>query len=200
MVSEMKNDDADACFSFEDMRALRDEYEQRIRVLEQGHEAKLKENGSSRQELIEDLTIELAAAREDGERRAQEAEQRRLRAESALFRVSDDVARLEAEIARLKQSIRNALAQPSDPYDMRGDVVLAAPAPATRPAVEVATDAVVESVSLPPVQLVPASPPPALHTPTVHTATVHTAVTTPPAAVPRVDALARAKKKKIRLR
>lgn len=120
------------CFDFDDMKALRDEYEERVRraererdaaidvlkrdaenriaTLQREHEARVAREATARQELIEDLTIELAAAREDGEMRARTADEQRASAETLLRRTLADVSRIEAELARVREILTATLA------------------------------------------------------------------------------------------
>src|SRR5688500_20215607 len=94
-MSDGKSDDeSSGVVSFDDMKSLRDEYEDRSRKLEE----QLKTDGRARQELIEDLTVELATAREEGERRANAAEE-------ALAAILSDVARIETELSRIRASV-----------------------------------------------------------------------------------------------
>ena len=67
MTDDKSDGDSGAVFGFDDLKALREEYEERIRVMKVEHEERIKSEGASRQELITDLTFELAAAREEGE-------------------------------------------------------------------------------------------------------------------------------------
>jgi hypothetical protein len=105
--------EGEAVFGFEDLQGLREEYEERIRILKQEHEAQLKKDGASRQELITDLTYELAAAREEGEMRARGAEAKRMSLESELRTALEAIDRIEAEVQRVKLALADALS-PTD--------------------------------------------------------------------------------------
>lgn len=131
-----------ALFDFEDLQALRDEYEERlarverervatvdvlkkdndnrIASMQRDYEQRLQNEASSRQDLIHELTFELAAAREDGERRAQEADKRRLVVEQQLESALAEIGRIESDVQRLKDTLTRAL-------------VVRAPAPAAVP-------------------------------------------------------------------
>lgn len=98
MSDTPSNPGADPVFGFEDLQALREEYEERIATMKQAHD----EQSAARQELIQELTIELAGAREDAERRAADAEQR-------LAFVRNEIARVEGEVGRLRGSLDEAL-------------------------------------------------------------------------------------------
>ena len=93
------NPGAEPVFGFEDLQALRDEYEARIAGMKRDND----EQVSARQELIQELTIELAGAREEAERRATDAERR-------LAFVRDEIARIEGELTRLRGSLDEAAA------------------------------------------------------------------------------------------
>jgi hypothetical protein len=121
-------------FDFNDLQALREEYEERIARLERDrdasidvlkrdaenriatlraqHEMQIASDAKARQDLIEDLTIELASAREEGENVAREANARRIAAETQLAQVRNDVARVEADVARIRQVLDDALTAP----------------------------------------------------------------------------------------
>jgi hypothetical protein len=77
------------------------------------HEARIAAEAASRQALIEDLTVELAAAREEGERRARTAEDARAKTEAQLRKVLGDVSRIEGELGRLREVLTAALAPPA---------------------------------------------------------------------------------------
>lgn len=124
-----------ACFDFDDMKALRDEYEERVRKaererdaavdvlrrdaesrlasLQREHEARIASEAAARQELIEDLTVELAAAREEGELRARAADEERTRMEAMLRKTLADVGRIESELARVREVLTAVLAPPA---------------------------------------------------------------------------------------
>ena len=124
MASEPTTDDG-AVFGLSDLHALREQYEERIAriererevtvdVLKRDAEARITADARARQELIEDLTIELAAAREEGERRALDADKRRVLAEDKLVAVLHDVVRLESECARIRSAISALVSKASD--------------------------------------------------------------------------------------
>jgi hypothetical protein len=122
----------EALFDFDDLQAVRDEYDERIARLERERDATIDvlkreaENrlntlkrdydqraqleAASRQELIYELTFELAAAREEGERRAQEADKRRLVVEAQLHASLSELGRIEADVQRLKATLTAAIA------------------------------------------------------------------------------------------
>jgi hypothetical protein len=113
-----------AVFDFDDLQALRDEYEERIRklerertaqidVLERDHAQRIAVEAESRQELIHELTYELAAAREEGEQRARDAERRTHAITETLRTTLARISELEAGAAALRQSIEAALAVPA---------------------------------------------------------------------------------------
>jgi hypothetical protein len=124
-----------ACFDFDDMKALRDEYEERVRkaererdaaidvlkrdaeqriaAMQRDHETRLEHEATARQELIEDLTVELAGAREDGERRARSADEARAKTEALLRRTLADVTRIEGELTRMRETLAAALNAPT---------------------------------------------------------------------------------------
>lgn len=120
--------ESEAVFGFEDLQGLREEYEERIRVLKQEHEAQLKNDGASRQELITDLTYELAAAREEGEMRARGAEAKRIGLEGELRTALQAIDRIDAEVQRVKLALADALS-PTD-TNVAADVPAGAQAPA----------------------------------------------------------------------
>jgi hypothetical protein len=134
-ASLQNNDDSGPCFDFSDLQALREEYEERIARLERDrdatidvlkrdaenrisalraqHDMQVAGEAQARQDLIEDLTIELASAREEGERTAREANARRVAAEAKLAQVRNDVARVEAEVARIREVLDDVLSAPA---------------------------------------------------------------------------------------
>ena len=134
------------CFDFHDLQALREEYEERIARLERdkaaaldvvkreadnrvaalhrAHAQQLATDAGARQQLIEELTIELAAARELGEVRATDAERARAVAERQLAQVRVDVARVEAELGRIRSVLDVVVSAPKEPPR---EVALAAP-------------------------------------------------------------------------
>ena len=103
-------------FDFDDVRAMREEYEERILRVERERDAavdvvrndavnriaRLAEDGAlrassdarARQDLIEDLTHELATAREEGELKARGAERQRDAAESRLMWAAEQLQQL----------------------------------------------------------------------------------------------------------
>lgn len=105
--------EGEAVFGFEDLQGLREEYEERIRVMKAEHEAQLQKDGASRQELITDLTFELAAAREEGEMRARAAEAKRTSLEAELRTALAAIDRIDAEVQRVKLALADALS-PTD--------------------------------------------------------------------------------------
>ncbi len=154
------SDDGGGVFDFNDLQALREEYEERIARLERerdasfdimrkesdnriasmriAHEQQIATDAKMRQDLIEELTIELADAREDGERHAVESDRRRAIAEANLHiaqnehraqleALRDDVARSEAELARIRATLDAALA-PVEPAPAPLEVQPATPA------------------------------------------------------------------------
>ncbi len=122
-------------FDFEDLQALREEYEERLRRLAREKEAALdvvrKDAGQRmvalraeqdarlaaesmmRQQLIEELTIELAAAREEGELVARAAERRRIDAEHQARWALGELDRLGGELARVRDALRAFLTPPA---------------------------------------------------------------------------------------
>lgn len=118
--------DGEAVFGFADLQGLREEYEERIRVMNEQHEVQLKNDGASRQELITDLTYELAAAREEGEMRARGAEAKRMSLEGELRLALEAIDRIDAEVQRVKLALADALSPT--------DTNVAANAPAQTPA------------------------------------------------------------------
>lgn len=122
-------------FDFEDLQALREEYEERLRrltrekdaaldvvrkdagqrmaALRAEQDARLAAEGMMRQELIEELTIELAAAREEGERVARDADRRRVEAEHQARWALGELDRLGGELARVRETLRAFLAPPN---------------------------------------------------------------------------------------
>lgn len=135
-----------AVFDFEDMQALREEYEERLRRLEREkeaaldvvrkdagqrmtalraeQEARLAAESEMRQQLIEELTLELAAAREEGETTARNAERRRVASEDKLRWALGEIDRMGNELARIREVLQAHLAPPAD---------TAPPAAATEP-------------------------------------------------------------------
>jgi hypothetical protein len=109
-----------ACFDFDDLKALRDEYEERMRRMEREHQAQLDvlkkvhesqlttlvrdhaqrvaTEAEARQELIHELTHEIANAREDGEVRVRAAEQRSALLEEELCTALRQIERVEAQM------------------------------------------------------------------------------------------------------
>ena len=185
-------------FDFEDLQALRDEYEERLAKVERertatvdvmkkesdnrvvsmqrDYEARLANEAASRQELIHELTFELAAAREEGERRAQEADKRRLVVEQHLAGALSEIGRIEGEVQRLKDTLLKALPQ-------------AVVAPAAPVAASASTPPVASQQVAP--QPTPAQPPPL---------PADAYVSPGPSAAVAAYAPANLKKKKIRLR
>ncbi len=114
-----------AVFDFEDMQALREEYEERLRRLEREkdaaldvvrkdagqrmaalraeQEARLAAESEMRQQLIEELTIELASAREEGENVARGAERRRVASEEKLRWALGEIDRMGVELMRVRE-------------------------------------------------------------------------------------------------
>jgi hypothetical protein len=199
-----------ALFDFDDLQALRDEYEERIARLERektatvdvlkrdnesrfttmqrDYESRLQNEATSRQELIHELTFELAAAREDGERRAQEADKRRLVVEQQLHSALTEISRVEGDVQRLKEGLMKAL-------DVK-------PAPAVAPLAPVTSSPPAPAHSAP-AYSAPAYGAPAYASPTPSA----TSRPTPPPMPPEeggmsasLAAFAPGKKKKIRLR
>lgn len=130
-------DAAGGAFDFEDLQALREEYEERLRRLEREkdaaldvvrkdagqrmvalraeQEARLAAESEMRQQLIEELTIELASAREDGERTARDAERRRVATEQQLRWALGEVDRIGGELARVRDVLVAYLTPPAAP-------------------------------------------------------------------------------------
>ena len=118
-------DASGGAFDFEDLQAMREEYEERLRRLEREkdaaldvvrkdagqrmaalraeQEARLAAESEMRQQLIEELTIELASAREEGERTARDAERRRAATEQQLRWALGEVDRLSNELGRVRE-------------------------------------------------------------------------------------------------
>lgn len=135
-------------FDFEDLQAMREEYEERLRRLEREkdaaldvvrkdagqrmaalraeQEARLAAESEMRQQLIEELTIELASAREEGENTARAAERRRAAAEQQLRWALGEVDRLGGELAR----VREVLVAFLSPVPAPASMVEAPPIPA----------------------------------------------------------------------
>lgn len=127
-------DAAGAVFDFEDLQALREEYEERVRRVEREkdaaldvvrrdagqrmaalraeQDARLAAESEMRQQLIEELTIELASAREEGERVARLAERRRVASEDKLRWALGEVDRMSAELARVREVLQEHLTPP----------------------------------------------------------------------------------------
>lgn len=134
-TSRPAEDAGGAVFDFEDMQALREEYEERLRRLEREkdasldvvrrdagqrmaalraeQEARLAAESEMRQQLIEELTIELASAREEGENVARAAERRRLASEDKLRFALGEIDRMAAELSRLREVLQAHLAPPA---------------------------------------------------------------------------------------
>lgn len=127
-------DASGGAFDFEDLQAMREEYEERLRRLEREkdaaldvvrkdagqrmaalraeQEARLAAESEMRQQLIEELTIELASAREEGENTARSAERRRVAAEQQLRWALGELDRLGSELARVREVLVAFLAPP----------------------------------------------------------------------------------------
>lgn len=134
-TSRPAEDAGGAVFDFEDMQALREEYEERLRRLEREkdasldvvrrdagqrmaalraeQEARLAAESEMRQQLIEELTIELASAREEGENVARAAERRRLASEDKLRFALGEIDRMAAELSSLREVLQAHLAPPA---------------------------------------------------------------------------------------
>lgn len=134
--SRAHEDAGGAVFDFEDMQALREEYEERLRRLEREkdaaldvvrkdagqrmtalraeQDARLAAEGEMRQQLIEELTLELAAAREEGETTARNAEHRRVASEDKLRWALGEIDRMGHELARIREVLQAHLAPPAD--------------------------------------------------------------------------------------
>lgn len=145
-------------FDFDDLQALREEYEDRLRRLERDKDAALdvmrKDVGQRlaamraeqdtrlaaqtemRQQLIEELTIELASAREEGEHTARDAERRRVASEDKLRWALGEVDRLVGELARVREVLVAHLtpaATPvaTEPPALPADALVTSTSPAT---------------------------------------------------------------------
>lgn len=121
-----------AVFDFDDLQALREEYEDQIKELEAARDAatkaladeratadaklkheldtKLAAESAARQDLIESLSYELAAAREEGMIEAKAAEARAALLEQKLTFALGEVGRIEGELARVKDALMDVLA------------------------------------------------------------------------------------------
>lgn len=133
MTDPTTTSDNGAVFGFDDLKALREEYEERIRVMKLEHEQRITSEGASRQELITDLTFELAAAREDGELRMRAAQARGSGLEGELRSALESVCRIEAELLRVKLALSDALSP-------TGETRLPAATTPTAPTVELPID------------------------------------------------------------
>jgi hypothetical protein len=138
-----------AVFDFSDLQALREEYEERIARLTREAEGVRQAEARQRQDLIQELTIELAGAREEGERRAIDAEKRRMAAEGALLSLRNDVMRVEGELARIRGVIDAVLAIPQ-PAAPAVNAATGAPLPTGLPSSLIVDDAVVDAAPAPP--------------------------------------------------
>lgn len=156
MTGVVQADASGGVFDFDDLQALREEYEERLRrlgrekdaaldvvrrdagqrmaALRAEQEARLAAESEMRQQLIEELTIELASAREEGETTARNAERRRRATEEKLRWALGEVDRIGTELARIREVLVAFLAPPDAPA--------AAAEPPTIPA-----DALVTSVA-----------------------------------------------------
>jgi len=85
---------------------------QRMAALRADQEARLCAESEMRQQLIEELTIELASAREDGENVARAADRRRLASEDKLRWALGEVDRMSVELARVREVLHAHLAPP----------------------------------------------------------------------------------------
>ncbi len=145
-------------FDFDDLQALREEYEERLRRLERDKDAALdvmrKDVGQRlaamraeqdtrlaaqtemRQQLIEELTIELASAREEGECIARDAERRRVASQDKLRWALGEVDRLVGELARVREVLvahltPDATPVATEPPALPADALVTSTSPAT---------------------------------------------------------------------
>jgi hypothetical protein len=148
-ASPLADDGGGAVFDLEDLQALREEYEDRIRRLEHEkdaaldvvrkdagqrmaalraeQEARLAAESEMRQQLIEELTIELASAREEGERTARDADRRRLVSEDKLRWALGEIDRMSGELARVREVLQAHLAPPPptvEPLDVPAEALV----------------------------------------------------------------------------
>ena len=146
---------AEGVFDFDDVRAMREEYEERIHRLERERDAAVEvlrkdadnriaqltednalrasSDARARQELIEDLTHELAAAREEGELHARDADKRRDAAEARLLWAAEQLQRLAQQVDQLQGELARTAAVLND-----GLASVLAPAAVPAPAVQAA--------------------------------------------------------------
>lgn len=139
MTSVVQADAGGGVFDFDDLQALREEYEERLRRLEREkdaaldvvrrdagqrmaalraeQEARLAAESEMRQQLIEELTIELASAREEGETTARNAERRRRASEEKLRWALGEIDRLGSEVARIREVLLQHLSLPTPVAD-----------------------------------------------------------------------------------
>ncbi len=90
--------------------ALRAAGDAQLVALKTASDTQLANEARARQELIEALSFELAAAREEGELKAMDADRRRIAVESKLHAALQEVERIEQALSQVKETLVEALA------------------------------------------------------------------------------------------